>query len=466
MPHRQTHSPGPQILQKKPTIPTARFVAAQTLCRLYVDRSPVKPLLQQGIRKYTLPGIERNLAMQLVYGVLRNRQYLDRIIELLSTTPLAKIDPFIHQVLAVGLYQLFFLERIPQSAAVDEMVECCKVQKIPKRLWGFVNGILRQSIRQKEALTVRARFMKDGGPVVNHPEWLFTRWQDHFGREEALRICAANNREPVLVLRTNGEKIGRDDFCLLLTEAGITAQPGSYAPEAVVLPEYQGGIPAIPGFAEGLFQVQDEAAQLATALLGPFRRGGRYLDGCAGLGGKTTHLLQFAADHALDVHAVEPEIYRLEKLRENLIRLGKAPAVHIHAKNLQQFAAEDGQFFDGILIDAPCSGTGVTGRHPDIRWNRRPEDLCRYQEEQLDILHHAAALLAPGGVLVYATCSLEPEENHQLITAFLAGHRSLHLTDCSEHLPEAARRFIVDRCFAPRPDATIDGFFAARMQRR
>lgn len=452
-------------MQKKPTTRTARFIAALTLRHLYDDRTSVKPLLQQGIRKYALPGNERNLAMQLVYGVLRNRQYLDRIIELLSTTPLAKIDPFIRQVLAVGLYQLFFLERIPQSAAVDEMVECCKVYGIPKRLWGFVNGILRQSIRQKEALAAQAGFMKDGGPVVNHPAWLMSRWQEHFGDEEAQRICAANNREPVLVLRTNSEKIDRDNFCRMLSETGISAQPGSYAEGAVVLPAYQGAIPAIPGFDDGLFQVQDEAAQLATCLLGPFRRGGRYLDGCAGLGGKTSHLLQFAAGHALDVHAVEPEDYRLVKLRENLSRLDKAEAMTIHAQTLQQFASTNVLPFDGILIDAPCSGTGVTGRHPDIRWNRRPEDLCRYQQDQLNILHHAAALLALGGILVYATCSLEPEENHEVITAFLADHPALHLTDCAEHLPEAAHRFIVDRYFAPHPDATIDGFFAARMQR-
>jgi len=453
------------ILQRKQSR-TARFVAVETLCHLYQKRSPVKPLLDQEVRKYALPGNERNLTMQLVYGVLRNRQYLDRILQLLSKTPLAKIDPFIHQALVVGLYQLFFLRRIPQSAAVHEMVECCKVGGIPRRLEGFVNGILRQSIRQKEPLATQAALGENGEPLVNHPEWLVAGWCKHFGHDEALRICAANNREPVLVLRANVAKIIRDDFRKVLEGAGIANHPGAYAVEAVVLPEYQGAIPAIPGYAEGLFQVQDEAAQMATGLLGPFRRGGRYLDGCAGLGGKTSHLLQFAASHALKIHAVEPEPYRLQKLRENLDRCGTACAPVIHAMSLQQFTLADLPPFDGILIDAPCSGTGVTGRHPDIRWNRRPEDLLRYQQEQLNILHHSAGLLAPGGILVYATCSLEPEENQEVIKAFLADHPALQLTDCTMQLPEAARRFIVDGCFAPRPDATIDGFFAARMQRR
>ncbi len=415
------------------------------------------------MRKHALPGNERNLTMQLVYGVLRNRQYLDRILQLLSKTALAKIDLFIHQVLAVGLYQLFFLERIPQSAAVHEMVECCKTGGVPKRLEGFVNGILRQSIRQKDRLAKQAGLDITGAPIINHPEWLFTRWCDHFGHDEAQRICLANNREPLLVLRTNVGKIIRDDFRKVLTAAGIANHPGNYAEEAVVLPGYQGTIAAIPGYAEGLFQVQDEAAQLATGLLGPFRHGGRYLDGCAGLGGKTSHLLQFAASHALSIHAVEPEPYRLQKLQENISRLAMSAAPVIHENTLQHLILGDLPPFDGILIDAPCSGTGVTGRHPDIRWNRRPEDLIRYQQEQLNILQHSTTLLAPGGILVYATCSLEPEENQDVIKAFLAEHSTLHLTDCTIHLPKTAHRFIVDGCFAPRPDTTIDGFFAARM---
>ncbi len=444
---------------------TARFVAVETLRRLYQDRSPVKSLLDRALRKYALPGNERNLTMQLVYGVLRNRQYLDRILQLLSKTAIAKIDPFIHQALAVGLYQLFFLERIPQSAAVHQMVECCKIGGVPKRLEGFVNGILRQSIRQKETLAAQAVLDRTGALIINHPEWLVARWRNHFGHEEAQRICMANNREPLLVLRTNILKITRDDFCKVLAAAGIANHPGAYAEEAIVLPGYQGAITAIPGFTEGFFQVQDEAAQLATGLLGPFRRGGRYLDGCAGLGGKTSHLLQFAASHALTIHAVEPESYRLQKLQENINRLAMPLAPVIHESTLQHFILGDLPAFDGILIDAPCSGTGVTGRHPDIRWNRRPEDLLRYRQEQLNILQHSTTLLAPDGVLVYATCSLEPEENQAVIKAHLAEHSTLHLTDCTVHLPEAAHRFIVDRCFAPHPDATIDGFFAARMQR-
>ncbi len=404
--------------------------------------------------------------MQLVYGVLRHRQYLDRMLELLSKTPLRKLDPFVHQALAVGLYQLFFLERIPESAAVNESVESCKAAKIPQRLHGFVNGILRQAIRQKKNLATKALIDTTGKPVLNHPEWLIRRWQQHFGIGETERICRANNSEPALVLRVNSRAIERDDFCRLLDDAGISYMFGTYSTEAVSLPDFHGSITTIPGYTEGFFQVQDEAAQLATCLLGPFRPGGKYLDGCAGLGGKTSHLFQLAKQHTMQIHAVEPEIHRLKKLAENIARLFPGDSPVIHAGNLQQFSSQHNDLlFDGVLIDAPCSGTGVTGRHPDIRWNRRPEELIRYQQEQLALLSLSAGLVQLNGLLVYATCSLEPEENQHVVSEFLRTHQGYVLTDCSGQLPESAHRFIENNCFVPHPSEAIDGFFAARMHR-
>ncbi len=453
------------ILPKK-QFSTARFTAAEILCSLYRSRSPVKPLFDRVVDKYTLAANERRLAMQLVYGVLRHRQFLDRILEILSRTPLRKLDPFVHQALAVGLFQLFFLERIPESAAVNEAVESCKAAKVPRRLHGFVNGILRQAIRQKKSLAEKALIDSAGQPILNHPEWLVKRWRENFGLAETERICRANNREPALALRVNSPTIGRDDFCRKLKEAGILWSLGAYSDDAVILPDFHGSITAIPGYAEGFFQVQDEAAQLATCLLGPFHSGARYLDGCAGLGGKTSHLLQLAKQHTLDIHAVEPEPHRLKKLRENLSRLFPGETAVIHESGLQQFScSHENLYFDGILIDAPCSGTGVTGRHPDIRWNRRPEELVQYHRQQLELLLIAAKHLKQQGILVYATCSLEPEENRQVVDEFLRIHEEFALTDCSPYLPASAHQCIKNNFFAPHPSETIDGFFAARLQR-
>lgn len=418
------------------------------------------------VHKFTLPTNERSLAMHLVYGVLRHRQYLDRILELLSRTPLRKLDPFVHQSLAVGLYQLFFLHRIPESAAVNEVVESCKVAKIPQRLHGFVNGILRQAIRQKNTLATQALTDNAGQPILNHPQWLINRWRHNFEDAETERICRANNKEPTLVLRVNITSIMPDAFCRMLAEAGIPNHPGSYSPDAVILPDFHGSIASLPGYAEGFFQVQDEAAQLATTLLGPFLPNAKYLDGCAGLGGKTSHLLQLARQHDLKIMAVEPDPHRLKKLQENITRLFPGDNPFIYKGNLQQFSAlQSADQFDGVLIDAPCSGTGVTGRHPDIRWNRREEELMRYQSEQRTLLSLAARLVKQRGLLVYATCSLEPEENQQVVDEFLHKHREFTLTDSSSFLPEPAHRFIQNKIFNPHPSETIDGFFAARMQR-
>ena len=445
---------------------TARFVAIETLRQLYQQQLPVKYILDKSLQRHNLAPKDRNLTMQLVFGVLRNRQYLDRILEILSKTPLHKLDPFVHQALAVGLYQLYFLERIPESAAVNEVINSCKTAKIPKRLHGFVNGILRQSIRQKKQLGQKALTDENNALILNHPDWLIKKWQNSFGAEETRRICVNNNHEPLLVLRINVDRVPLSDFFLMLEQAGIDHRPGSYAKDCVVLPGFHGAIPTIPGYKEGFFQVQAEAAQLATGLLAPLKPGGHYLDGCAGLGGKTLHLLERGQQSDLHIHAVEPDSRRLTQLKHNLNRLNPDHNLNVHSTTLQDFSSTTSLLFDGILIDAPCSGTGVIGRHPDIRWNRREDDFPEYQRDQLALLEAASKLLVHQGILVYATCSLEPEENQNVITSFLADNPEYKTTDCTPFLPAPAQQFIENGFFAPHPSTSIDGFFAARLQRK
>ena len=210
--------------------------------------------------------------------------------------------------------------------------------------------------------------------------------------------------------------------------------------------------------------MQDQAAQLACKLLGTFKEG-RYLDSCAGLGGKTCALAAFLPAGA-SLTAVEPDARRVRLLRDNVLRQQVDMRVEIFHGSLEDFAATAPLPFDGILIDAPCSGTGVIRRQPDIRWNRQPGDFAAYQATQLDLLQTAAELLAPGGVLVYATCSIEAEENRQVLEQVLAATKNFRLTDCRELLPPAAVELTdAQGCFAPLPAEEIDGFFAARMVR-
>lgn len=406
--------------------------------------------------------------MQLVYGVLRKRQNLDRIIELLSKTPIAKLNPFVHQALAVALFQLFFLQRIPVSAAVNEAVESCKAKGIHKRLHGFVNGVLRQALRQKVDLEKKMTTDKRGRLIVNHPQWLVSKWQKQFGKTETETICTCNNSKRNTTIRINTNRIDIETFSSRLESTGVVFNKGMYADDALILIDLQGPVHLLPGYEAGEFTVQGEAAQLATTLLAPFKKGGRYLDGCAGIGGKSTHLLQFAEDNQMSVHAVEPDQYRFGKLRENLARLHpELPEDRFNCQQsgLQQLDPQKQSLFDGVLLDVPCSGTGVISSNPDIRWNRAPGDILRYQELQLSLLGHAAQLVKPGGLLVYVTCSIEPEENQEVISHFLENHKGFDLTDCSQHLPLEAKQFVHDSFFRPLPTPNIEGFFAARLRR-
>ena len=443
----------------------ARFCAIETLTRLERSHHPVKPLLDAVSTQYLLSSADRGLTMNLAYGALRHRQHLDIMVQRLSRTPLQKLDPFIRFALHIGLYQLFFLDRIPESAAVNETVNAVRECALPKRLQGFVNGILREAIRQGRNLALPDPPTDDTGPVTNHPVWLTERWARQFGREEMLRICQTNNEEPLLVLRANTSRIQRDALRALFIENGINAKDGIYAPEALVLPDYQGAITNLPGFREGYFQPQDQAAQLAIHLLGPFIDKGAYLDGCAGLGTKTCHLLQLTRELDTMVTAIEPEPQRQRLFVENVAALSPSREPALQRTTLQEYCRTSRLQFSGVIIDAPCSGTGVTGRHPDIRWNRQPEELARYAQRQLELLDHAAGLVAPRGILVYATCSLEAEENREVVDTFLTDHPEFRLTDCRSQLPETAHGFVEENCFMPRPARDIDGFFAARLMR-
>jgi len=445
---------------------TARFAAIETLCQLERTHLPAGSLFDKVATHCALVGSERHLAMNIIYGVLRQRQSLESLLQSLCKQPLSRIKPFVHQALLTGLYQIFFLDRIPESAAVNEAVKAVQAAHLPKNLQGFVNGVLRESLRQKETLTARLYQDSAGATFLNHPDWLVKRWRERYGEEEMQRICAINNQQSPLILHVNTCVTTKVQLMAAMAQEGIVVQPGTYSEDALVLPEFHGVINKLPGFTEGHFQVQDEAAQLIALLLTPIIPDGRYLDGCAGVGGKTSCLIQLGATAHASIAAVEPDPQRLQKFRENRQRLHPDAPVTLFEMDLQNFAQNCDSPLDGILIDAPCSGTGVTGRHPDIRWNRQEHELARFQKNQLALLEQAAGLLTPGGILVYATCSLEPEENEEVIALFLDRHPDFMTEDCTPFLPPPARELVRDGFFAPLPGPAIDGFFGARLVRR
>lgn len=453
----------PRIQQK--TARTARFAAIETLCQLERTHLPAGSLFDKVAAECALDGHERHLAMNLIYGVLRQRQALESLLQSLCRQPLSRIKTFVRLALLTGLYQIFFLDRIPESAAVNETVKALQTARLPKSLQGFVNGVLRESLRQKQTLAGLLRQDGAGATFLNHPQWLVRRWQERYGREEMQRICATNNQQSPLILLVNTCVTTREQLQADIEQQEIAVQPGRYSQDALILPDFHGPVSRLPGFTQGRFQVQDEAAQLLALLLGPIRKGGRYLDGCAGLGGKTSNLIQLCASSNVTIAAVEPDLQRQQKFRENMQRLHPDAPVTLHGMDLAHFARGCDLRFDGILVDAPCSGTGVTGRHPDIRWNRQESDLVRYQQTQLVLLEEAAGLLAADGTLVYATCSLEPEENEELIALFLERNPDFMTEECTPFLPPPARELVSNKFFAPRPGPSIDGFFGARLGR-
>ncbi len=443
---------------------SSRYLAIDILCQWQQAGHPLDLLMEPRLQQVADPR-DRNLLKAMVFGALRELGTLDWVLGRLSSTPLARLKPTILQALRIGAYQLLCLERVPASAAIHATVEAVKDMGEPRWLAGFVNGVLRNVGRQRQdLLDLLQTGQAPEEAVFNHPAWLVQRWRNRYGAQGMAAICRSNNEPARLCLRVNTLKIAVPDFINALAARQLHGEPGRYLPEAVWLDQV-GAIADLPGYAEGWFLIQDEVAQLIASLLLPFPAGD-CLDGCAGLGGKTATLSTLVPE-GVTVVAVEPEARRQRLFQENMARLGLT-AITLFAGTIADYAAKRRDPLAAVLIDAPCSGLGVTGRHPDIRWQRTEADLRSFQEKQLAILLAAAPLLAPDGVLVYATCSSEPEENEAVVARFQEVCPSFVVESAAFSLPESARQLVDADGFlraTPGPDGS-DGFFAARLRRK
>lgn len=445
----------------------SRYSAVDVLCRWQQSAQAIDPILEQAVVPLT-DLRDRQLLKAIVFGVLRNYSLLDWVVAKYAKQPLKKIKNPVLQALRVGIYQLLFMDRVPPSAAINETIKALKSLKQPRWITGFANGVLRNVDRQKADLLQAI----NSGAVPprarqNHPDWLIERWQKRYGSSRLEELCRSNNAQARLCLRVNSSKISVADFSNLLSQQEIEFSLGQYVHEAVWLSADAGQIEKLPGYIEGYFSVQDETAQLLCCLLGPFDKQakGTYVDGCAGLGGKTTVMAQLVPEGS-QVVAVEPTAQRLMLLGQNIDRLGVG-AVEVFKGTLQEFTLQENKPIQAVLVDAPCSGLGVTGRHPDIRWIRKHEDLPRYQEKQLELLHAAASLVGSGGVVVYATCSIEPEENDEVVEKFLKENVNFKLENAGFLLSQQCQCLVDDKGFLRTVpgDEISDGFFAARLMR-
>lgn len=440
-----------------------RYLSILILSQNQQKKEPVDAVMDRLLAQADLSDSrDSHLVMTIVYGVLRRRSYLDAVLSRFCRRPLSRLKNFTLQALRVGVFQLLFLDRIPDSAAVNETVKAMKEARQPGALISFVNGVLRALSRQGYRPDLWGEDSWPAPVKLSHPDWLYQRYQKRYGREKAQEICAANNRQPCLTLSLNPSAPVRDEFLEILARQNIRAIPGQYIPEAVILPELPGRVHELPGYNQGWFMVQDEGAQLITRMLGPFQSGS-YLDACAGVGGKTVQLYHLMPQ-AGSLTALEPNRRRFNLLKENLQRMNLAGSVTLFNMDLREFRGQSGTTYDSILLDAPCSGLGVIRRHPDIRWHLKQGagDLKYYQKIQTALLKEAAGLVTAGGTLVYATCSTEPEENEEVIEEFLTSHPQFK-PDLPQ-LPRGCAGLLDEKGFLRLAPAEYhDGFFAARL---
>ncbi|MEZ5588651.1 MAG: 16S rRNA (cytosine(967)-C(5))-methyltransferase RsmB [Sedimenticolaceae bacterium] len=395
---------------------------------------------------------DRALAAELSFGVCRWYRRLDALIALLLQKPFKSRDRDLHALLLVGTYQLLY-SRIPPHAAVSSVVEASRGLG---KAWAskLVNGVLRRLQREREALEQRVD--TDAATRFAQPDWLYqaivSAWP-----AQAERILASLQGRPPMVLRVALSQIGRADYLARLAAQGLSAQAHPTVPSALVL---DSAVPVdrLPGFEQGLVSVQDAGAQLAAACL-DLRQGQRVLDACAAPGGKTLDILQHVG--GLQVTALDVDAERLQRVAQNLQRGGLHADLHAGDAAQPQHTNWGASHYDRILVDAPCSATGVMRRHPDIRLLRRASDLPDLVQRQSTILSALWGLLVPGGRLVYVTCSLLPAENAQQVEAFLARHQDARAVE----LPTVPGT----RCgegvqLLPGIDDT-DGFYYAALQK-
>ncbi len=464
---RDKRWPGRGNSSRKTAGPTApRMIAIRVVERVQRAGAYADLALHHALVQSRMPAADRGLATELVYGTLRWRGRLDYLIEKALDRDISKLEPLVTSALRVGAYQLFFSDRIPANAAVDEAVRCVRAMGL-ERATGLVNAVLRRLAREGDAIEF-PKIETDPIDYLVHaeslPRWLAKRWLDEFGAEEAASLAATLNQAAPVTVRVNRTKTTREALLPELTERFPDATACRYAPDGIILGR-KGDAGQDPAFLSGKISVQDEASQLVVHLLDP-RPGERILDTCSAPGTKTAAIAERLNGEG-HVLALDRHPRRLQLVGRGIRRLeigGVATLERDATQSLVDLAADEP--FDRILVDAPCSGLGALRRNPDARWRIRPEDLESLGKVQRAILESAAEVLRPGGSLVYSTCTITKEENESVIQGFMATRPGWQIA-AKESAPVELQELIDENGFLrllPHQHDT-DGFFAVRLIR-
>ena len=441
-----------------------RYLAVYILNRIDRNGAYAEPLLNAYLSRNKLTKVhDRKLLTQVVYGTLRMRNHLDWIIQYFYKGKPASLETGLRNILRTALFQIIFTDRIPSFAAVDEAVQITK--KLYPGRSGLVNGVLRNAIRKMEEVEypdMEKDFSLYVSIVHSHPLWLVKRWMKRFGAEETLKLCKSNNETPPLAIRTNTFRTNRDKVLRELLNDGCKAESSRLSTHGIILTSPLTPVREMPQYKNGHIQVQDEASQLISFLVNP-DPGEKILDTCAGIGVKTSHMAELMKNRgeitALDINKNKSEtIQRLSsRLGITIIKPQVADATKDMGENYH------GKF-DRVLVDAPCSGMGTLRRNPEIKWRIQEKDLQSFPILQKKILNRSAGYPKRGGMIIYATCTIEAEENEEVVKDFLANHPDYERIN----LPEIINPDLIDNSgfFRTYPHRHgTDGFFGAVLLR-
>lgn len=455
---------------------SSRRLALEVLIQVEQQGAFANLALAGAFKRTSLKERDRAFATALVQGVLRHRSAIDERLGTLSKEPLGRLPPTLRNVLRLGLYQLEYMSDIPAAAVLDTANELARATGHSGHA-KYANGVLRAHLGKRGSIKETIVDIKDARQLAtlhSLPLWLVERWLERWGPEETQRLLACTQMIPELVVRTCELAITVEGLQGIFEASGIRCRRGSLVESCLIVEDrgnFRGPVQRLPGYAEGLFTVQDEAAAFVSKVVDP-QPGELVVDLCAAPGGKSLHLAELMQNKG-KVVAVDSHAGRLNLLRKNRQRLGLTNVEIVVADG--RSVSLDGAA-DRVLVDAPCTGTGVMNRRSDLRYHRQEVDLPALTALQKELLEHAAGLLRPGGVLVYATCSMEPEENEQNIRWFLAGHKEFSLESLRPYVPQeiAEQWAVTDPHFNPDSGEIqllpsrhgFSGFYVCRMRRR
>lgn len=417
--------------------------------------------INRNIEKIKLD-LDKSLVREIVYGVLENKIYIDYVIRSFSKVRLKKISPIVMNILRIGIYQILFMDRVPDSAAVNESVKLSK-KHTHKGSQGFINGMLRNVVRNKENIKLpdeNKDQVKYLSVKYSHPEWMIERWISEFGFDFTKDLVKANNKKASLNIRVNRLKIDRNTLIERLRNQGLKCEKTKYAKDGIIVINPV-NITNTEEFKSGLFQIQDESSMLVAQIMNP-KKGSLVIDVCSAPGGKTTHIAEIMKNEG---KIIARDIYdhKLELIEENSNRLG------IDIIETQKFDAlelDEGLLgkADYCLVDAPCSGLGLIRRKPDIKLRKEEKDIKDISKLQYEILNTASKYLKQGGILIYSTCTIEKDENINLVNKFLKENSDFELVDFKDLL-DSSNCLVKNKGYLalfPNINHT-DGFFISKI---